>query len=291
MVIGITGNTSKAQIWDPIDRVVRLLAAKERPFRLNASVAKGLADRGLMTAEDAERLEALMLPDACDVILSFGGDGTLLNTAHTIGAQGTPILGVNLGRLGFLASLEEANLPQAIGQLLAGDYRVENRFVLEADAGDYELPHRWALNEFVIQRPGESSLLAIDVTVNGKPLNTYWADGLIMATPTGSTAYNLAVGGPIVLPSSETIIMTPIAPHTLTVRPLVLPGSVVIEARILDSETAFVFTSDGRGTVIEDGGVQITVRRASHSVNLIQLPGNEFFQTLRSKLMWGVRKI
>jgi NAD+ kinase len=291
MIIGITGNTSKDQIWAPIERVVRLLRATGRPFGLNRSVARGLTERSVISAEDALRHAAAPLAEMCDVILSFGGDGTLLNTAHAVGASGTPILGVNLGRLGFLASLEESNLQEALAQLEAGDYSVESRFVLEAAATGFNLPHRWALNEFVIQRPSEASLLAIDVTVDGTRLNTYWADGLIMATPTGSTAYSLAVGGPIALPSSESIIMTPLAPHTLTVRPVVLPGSVVIQASILGEGAPFVFTSDGRGTVIEDGGIRITVKRASHTVNLIQLPGYDYFQTLRSKLMWGARKV
>ncbi|MFT5513902.1 MAG: NAD+ kinase [Rhodothermales bacterium] len=289
MVFGITGNTGKEAIWQPIARLVYFLRDTNRAFRIHEDVAAGLVQRELITPVDAGLHGASPLTSACDIILSFGGDGTLLNTAHEIGDVGTPILGVNHGRLGFLASLEEAQLETAVEALQDGNYRVEKRMVLEASAEGCDLPHTWALNEFVIQRSGDASLLAIGVSVDGTPLNTYWADGLIMATPTGSTAYNLAVGGPIVVPASQAIVMTPIAAHTLTVRPLVLPSSVTIEATIEDGGP-FVFTADGRGTVIEDGSVHIKVRRAEHTVNLIRLPGSDFFQTLRTKLMWGARK-
>lgn len=289
MVFGITGNTGKELVWEPISRLVGYLQATGRTFRIDEDICAELVSRDLITAEVAGPLAAETLVGVADVILSFGGDGTLLNTAHQVGDAGVPILGVNLGRLGFLASLEQGDLETAIGHLEAGRYRVEKRMTLSAHTSDTNLPDTWALNEFVIQRPGDASLLAIDVSVNGLPLNTYWADGLIMATPTGSTAYNLAVGGPIVVPTSETIVMTPIAAHTLTVRPVVLPGSVTIEARIPDG-APFVFTSDGRGTTVENGEVLIEVRRGKHPVNLIQLEDTEFFSTLRSKLMWGARK-
>ncbi|MFT4605999.1 MAG: NAD+ kinase [Rhodothermales bacterium] len=289
MVFGITGNTGKDLIWDPVGRLITHLKDSGRAFRVDETLCGDLVLRGIFDADDASRLAAASLASVADVILSFGGDGTLLNTAHQIGDRGTPILGVNLGRLGFLASLEDAQLEYAISELEAGNFRVEKRMTLAAKAGDVHLPDTWALNEFVIQRPGDASLLAIDVSVDGVPLNTYWADGLIMATPTGSTAYNLAVGGPIVVPHSETIVMTPIAAHTLTVRPIVLPANVTIQARLTEGGP-FVFTSDGRGTTIEDGGVQIEVMRGTHTVNLIQLEGQHFFSTLRTKLMWGARK-
>ncbi|MBO6576178.1 MAG: NAD(+)/NADH kinase [Rhodothermales bacterium] len=289
MVFGITGNTSKGLIWEPIARLVRYLKETDRYYRIHDDIARGLVERDLIEVDDANVAGAAPLASACTVVLSFGGDGTLLNTAHEIGNRETPVLGVNLGRLGFLASLEEGDLEPAIHNLEAGNYKVEKRMVLEAHCDGLELPFQWALNEFVIQRPGDRSLLAIDVKVDDTRLNTYWSDGLIMATPTGSTAYNLAAGGPIVVPTSQTIIMTPLAAHTLTVRPVVLPGGVTIEASVLDGEP-FVFMSDGRSTMIEDGRVHLSIRRAKHTVNLIQMPEHHFFRTLRTKLMWGARK-
>lgn len=289
MVFGITGNTGKDLIWEPVGRLISHLSESDRAFCVDQAICPGLIERDLLGSELASQVSTESLGNDADVILSFGGDGTLLNTAHQVGALETPILGVNLGRLGFLASLEQTQLEFAIDQMEAGNYRVEERMTLSAKAGDVHLPDTWALNEFVIQRPGDASLLEIDVAVDGVALNTYWADGLIMATPTGSTAYNLAVGGPIVVPMSQAIVMTPIAAHTLTVRPLVLPGSVTIEASI-PAGGPFVFTSDGRGTTIEDGRVHIEVRRGAHTVKLVQLEGQHFFQTLRSKLMWGARK-
>ena len=289
MVFGITGNTTKEPIWGPVSDLVGYLKVSGRAYRVHERLVSGLVERNVLDGAEAERAASTSLARDCDLVLSFGGDGTLLNTAHEVGDLQTPILGVNLGRLGFLASLEASQLEEAIQQLDAGNYLVEERMVLEATARGFDLEHRWALNEFVIQRPGDAGLLAVDVAVNGTDLNTYWADGLIIATPTGSTAYNLAVGGPIVVPTSQTIVMTPIAAHTLTVRPVVLPGTVTIDASVPEGGP-FVFTSDGRGTVIEDSTVHIEIRRAAHTVRLVQMPDRHFFQTLRSKLMWGARR-
>lgn len=290
MTFGITGNTRKDSLWRPVEQALSELRRLGHTFRLHADVASGLVDRGVLSADEATSLRAEAIPAACDLILSFGGDGTLLNTAAEVGDRGTPILGVNIGRLGFLAHLEAGYLAEALSGLAAGDYTIEPRMVLEADAGPTPLPTRWALNECVIQRSGESSLLSVEILVDGRELNTYWADGIIVATPTGSTAYSLAVGGPIITPGSGSVVLTPMAPHTLTVRPIVLPDHVTIQARVVDSTAPFVFTMDGRGTTIRDGQTPVTIRRAAHTVNLVSMPGQDFFSTLRSKLMWGARK-
>jgi NAD+ kinase len=290
MVFGITGNTLKANLWAPVEQVIAELRQLGHPFRLHAAVAAGLLERGFLPPEEARELRSDGLPESCDLLLSFGGDGTLLNTAAEVGDRGTPILGVNIGRLGFLAHMEAGLLSAALHRLARGEYVTEPRMVLEADAGDTPLPNRWALNECVIQRTGAAGLLSIEIRVDGRELNTYWADGIIVATPTGSTAYNLAVGGPIVSPGSGTIVLTPLAPHTLTVRPVVVPDDVVIEARVVDPDAPYVFTLDGRGTTIPDSRTTLTIRRAAHTVNLVAMPGHDFFSTLRNKLMWGARK-
>ena len=156
--------------------------------------------------------------------------------------------------------------------------------------GTGEPSNYWALNEFVIERSGSAGLISIRVMADGIHLNDYWADGLIISTPTGSTAYSMSVGGPIVAPGADVVILTPLAPHSLTVRPIVLPSSTVIEAQVIRDDQPYVLAYDGRSRSFERGGEPIRFRfsRASHVVNLVKLPEQHYFQTLRSKLMWGV---
>ncbi len=291
MIFGITGNTHKEQLWRPVADLVHWMVREGIAFRLHRNVAEGLITRGLLDEKLCASHGVERLAEHVDVILSFGGDGTLLNSAHEIGERGTPILGVNIGRLGFLADVEVAHMRETVRRLLAGDYRIEARMVLEAQADNgAELRARWALNEFVLMRSGETSMVSIEVKVDGAPLNVYWADGLIIATPTGSTAYSLSVGGPILVPGCGAVVLTPIAPHALTARPIVLPDRSVIEARVLNYERPYVVTADGKSSVLTNRPLRLTIRRARHTVNLIKLPEQHFFRTLRSKLMWGVRK-
>jgi len=215
----------------------------------------------------------------------------MLLSAHEVGTHETPILGVNIGRLGFLAEIEVGQLHATIRSLENGDYRIEPRMLLSADVREgSETASYWALNEFVIERSGSAGLLSIRVKIDGIHLNDYWADGLIISTPTGSTAYSMSVGGPIVAPGAEVVILTPLAPHSLTVRPIVLPATAIIEANVPRSEQPYVLAYDGRSRAFEPGDDPITFRfsKAAHAVNLIKLPEQHYFQTLRTKLMWGV---
>ncbi len=290
MIYGITGNTQKEQLWEPVAKLLSWFEQQGLQAKLHPAVAEGLALRKLLPQAQAAACTAHDLATEVDVILSFGGDGTLLQSAHLAGRHGTPVLGINIGRMGFLADVEVEHVREAICAIERGDYTVEARMALEAELENslsLELP--WALNEFVIDRTGPAGLITIDVTVDGVPLNQYWADGLIFSTPTGSTAYSLSAGGPIVSPGCEVIILTPIAPHTLTLRPIVLPASVTLEVRVYTSGQPYVLAADGRSQLITQEGQCITIRRATHTVNLIKLPGQHYFQTLRNKLMWGAR--
>jgi NAD+ kinase len=289
MTYGITGNPNKSQIWQPVARLVGWLLQQDMDFCLHRPIAEGLRERDLVSASLCEERSAEAIAQDSDVMLSFGGDGTLLRVAHTTGAHDTPVLGVNIGRLGFLADIEVEQLTEAIELIEEGRYHVEERMVLEGSADHDDIGRDWALNEFVLDRSGAAGLIKIHVEVDGTPLNTYWADGLIMATPTGSTAYSLSTGGPIVAPGVDAITLTPIAPHTLTVRPIVLPGSARITAKVLANEEPYVFAADGRSTLLDEHDLEFTVHRADHTVNLIKLPDQHFFHTLRSKLMWGLR--
>ncbi|PSR00268.1 MAG: ATP-NAD kinase [Bacteroidetes bacterium QS_9_68_14] len=297
MTYGITGNPSKEQMWEPVAELVSWLMRRDLPFCLQQDVADGLAARDLVGESVCTENATADLAAASDMVLSYGGDGTLLRTAHALGDGSTPIVGVNIGRLGFLADLETEGVEDAIGKIEAGAYHVEERMVLQATAraeGNGEaldLSTHWALNEFVVDRSRETGLLEIDVRVGGDPLNTYWADGLIVATPTGSTAYSLSAGGPLMVPGTEAVILTPIAPHTLTVRPVVLPASATVELRVRPKGRPYVFAADGRSNTLEAGRAVLSVARAAHTVNLAKLDGQRYFKTLRSKLMWGANAV
>lgn len=289
MKLGITGNTRKESLWKPIAEFVEFLNEAGYSYMLHPNIGAGLRERG-------HRIEKLTTGSVetflewATIIISFGGDGTLLNTVNELGKRSTPILGINYGRLGFLAHVEGSEITSRMHQLESGDYEVEERLVLEATSSGSPLSVQWALNEFTVQRSGETGLLTIEVRLDGVHLNTYWADGLIVSTPTGSTAYSLALGGPIMAPGCGSILITPIAPHSLTVRPVVIPEGSEIEIRILDAEKTHVFTSDGFNQKNALADCSVCIRRASHRVHLIRFSDQDYFSTLRTKLMWGARK-
>lgn len=290
MTYGITGNTNKAQLWQAVADVAAWLSAQRLSFCLDREIAAGVAERELLPrALCAERAVEDVARHA-GIVLSFGGDGTLLRTAHQVGTRETPILGVNIGRLGFLAAVDAGHVTEAIRRIEEGRYAVERRLVLAADVERHlsETP-RWALNDVVVAKSGSASMIQITAHVDEAFLNDYWADGLIVTTPTGSTAYSLAAGGPLLAPTLGVIALTPIAPHTLTTRPIVLPQSVVVRLEVSTGGLPFLIACDGRTEVIEDEGVRITIRRAEHGVRLVRLPETDFFQTVRSKLSWGQR--
>lgn len=284
MTYGITGNPTKDALWDPLADLVGWLDGHDLPFRLDAALDEGLRQRGHDVPASARPLD---LPDpSVDLLLSFGGDGTLLRTAHR--ADGAAILGVNIGRLGFLTKVEVSEVQAAIEAAEAGRTGVEERMTLavEVEGGDLGGVPRWALNDVVIDKSGTTSMIQVEARVGGSFLNTYWADGLVVATPTGSTAYALSVGGPILTPGTDTLVVAPIAPHTLTARPIVLPCDAELELRVETRGHPFAFACDGVSTVLESG-VVVRVRRGGHAVRLATLPDKDYFRTIRDKLSWG----
>lgn len=222
-----------------------------------------------------------------DVILSIGGDGTFLDTVNLIKDKQIPILGINSGRLGFLASISKDNVVQALGNLLSGNYTIEKRSLLTVNSDeDMFGDTNYALNDFTMQKNLKPSMVKISAYFNGVFLNTYWADGLIVSTPTGSTAYSLSCGGPIVYPGSNNFVLTPIAPHNLSVRPLVLPDDGELLLRLEGSERNVILSLDSRSVtrkIYED----LIIRRSDFTINVVKLPDINYFSTLRKKLMWG----
>ena len=222
-----------------------------------------------------------------DLLFSIGGDGTILDTVPFVLDSGMPVVGINMGRLGFLSSLSKNEIGKAVDSVLSGDYTVEQRTLLELVSpknvfGDV----RYALNELNVIRNPEHSLLAIKVFVDDVYLNTYWGDGILLATPTGSTAYSLSAGGPIIAPNAKNFVITPIATHNLTVRPVVIPDDSVVRIQVEGREKRFVFSMDSRNCTL-DTSVQLEVRKADFCLNLVRMRGEGFFGTIRNKLMWG----
>ncbi|MFV1980692.1 MAG: NAD(+)/NADH kinase [Rhodothermia bacterium] len=286
MIYGITGNPNKNLLWEPAAELIGWLLEQDLEFRLHASVADGLTERGLVAASVVEHARIDDLAGRCDLVLSFGGDGTLLNTARILGSSCTPILGVNIGRLGFLTGVEVELVREAIQSIEAGRYEVEKRLTLEAQINGHPEPLR-ALNEILITRTGSAQMISIEVTVDGVFLNRYRSDGIIIATSTGSTAYSLSAGGPIIAPGSGVIVVTPVAPHTLTARPVVLPNESQVSVRVMTPGVSYTVAADGEGPTLDRTGIAVTVSKSKDGVRLVKLEGRDYFDTLRKKLAWG----
>jgi NAD+ kinase len=227
------------------------------------------------------------LKNNADILFSIGGDGTLLDTISYVRDSGIPVLGVNLGRLGFLSSISREDILPAVDNVMAGNYTLEQRTLLSLTS-----PHglfgelNYALNELSITKTDTHALAVVSVHVNDKFLNTYWADGLIVATPTGSTAYSLSCYGPIITPGSENFVITPIASHNLTVRPIVIPDNQEIRLKVSGRNQLYQVGLDSRYETINNS-VELIIRRADFKVNLVQLPNKDFYTTIREKLLWG----
>lgn len=228
-----------------------------------------------------------------DFALSVGGDGTFLTSAAAIGQKNIPILGINCGHLGFLAEVQTDQMDDIMQKLVDGEYTIEQRSLLNLSVLDKEGNRRDglimapnALNEIAILKEGLSSMLQIELKVNGEYLHTYNSDGLVIATPTGSTAYNLSIGGPLMAPQNRGIILTPIAPHSLTVKPLVVPDDWKFDIRISSRYDAFMVSVDGRSQSLSTD-MTLHIERASYTVKVVQIGDNSFLKSLRAKLNWG----
>lgn len=228
------------------------------------------------------------LLEHAEVLISLGGDGTLLDTLSLIRDSGIPVIGINFGRMGFLASINKEEIRKAITGLQSKEFSLDKRTLLSLESkhglfGD----ENFALNDVTIHRRDNSAMMIIHAYMNNEFVNSYWADGLIIATPTGSTAYSLSCGGPIIYPSSQNFVITPIAPHNLNVRPLIIPDDVSLVFEIEARSAKFLLSCDSRTETV-DRSVKIILNKASFHVNLIRLNNESYLTTLRNKLLWGI---
>lgn len=225
-----------------------------------------------------------------DCLISLGGDGTLLDTVTLVKETGIPVLGINYGRLGFLANIGKEDLNTAFEALVDRKYVLDKRTLLHLDA-DIPLFHDtpYALNEFSIHKKDTSPMIKIHTYLNGEFLNTYWADGIIVATPTGSTGYSLSCNGPVVFPDSASFVITPVAPHNLNIRPIIVPDNTIVSFEIEGRTDGFLCALDSRRELVPKE-IQLAVKKEGFGINLIRFNENNFLQTLRNKLSWGLDK-
>lgn len=225
-----------------------------------------------------------------DFLISIGGDGTLLKAATHVKNSNIPIMGINTGRLGFISSISTDQIDAAINDLLRENYKIDNRTLLELNTSNELFGNQnFALNEVAVTKKDTSSMIKVDAYVDDEFLNTYWADGLIVSTPTGSTGYSLSCGGPIIAPGTNNIIITPIAQHNLNVRPIVINHNSIIKLKVEDRDQLALVSLDSCSRAF-DSSIELTIKKANFKINLIEPQNNSFISTVRQKLMWGSDK-
>ena len=297
MTIAIFGNAMKPSTLIEVRHILQFMTEKGIHVLLSQELRQELDLReypGFPENWDGEQQPETVYGEPIDFALSVGGDGTFLTSAAAIGNKNIPILGVNCGHLGFLAEVQTQNVDEILQQLVAGEYTIERRHLLSLSILDKEGNKRDdlvmapnALNEIAILKQGLTNMLTIETKVNGELLHNYHSDGLIIATPTGSTAYNLSIGGPLVVPQSRGIILTPIAPHSLTVRPIVMPDDWKFDIRVNSRYDAYMVSVDGRSQSLSTD-MSLHIERAPYTVKVVQIGDNSFLKSLRTKLNWGI---
>lgn len=288
MKIAVFGNIYRTVLLAHVQLLFEYFKDKDVVLLLDKELYRFVSEDNQCCPDNAE-----VINDDCfeaDLALSIGGDGTFLNTAARIGRKQIPILGINTGRLGFLADVSTDEIVPALDAILAKKFSIQERTLLYVETSDgtsFEYPY--ALNEVSVLKQDSSSMLSITASVNGEMVHTYHADGLLVATPTGSTAYSMSVGGPLVVPEAENFILSPIASHSLNVRPLIVPDTWVFELEVHSRSQCYLVALDGRSKVLELE-TKLKIRKADFTVKVVKQLNHTFFDTLKNKLMWGVDK-
>lgn len=296
MTIAIFGNAMKPQTLVEVRHILEFMTEKGVHVLLSRELRQELDLReypGFPENWDSDEQPENVYGEPIDFALSVGGDGTFLTSAAVIGDKNIPVLGVNVGHLGFLADVQSQNLDEILHKLVAGEYTIERRSLLNVKVLDKEgilrndlvmAPN--ALNEVAILKQGLTNMLSIETKVNGELLHTYHSDGLVLSTPTGSTAYNLSIGGPLVVPQNKAIILTPIAPHSLTVKPMVVPDDWTFDIRVNSRYDTYMVSVDGRSQSLSTD-MSLHIERAAYTIKVVQIGDNSFLKSLRTKLNWG----
>ncbi len=286
MRIGLHGRLSPASAAATINMIVARIAASGAVPVMERGLAQRMAAGGNPVAPDTELMDQAANA-RLDLLVSLGGDGSFLDSVDFIGRASVPMLGINLGRLGYLSNTRIEDVDATLKALVERRYSTEERALLTLRGCPGFGEHDTALNEVTIHKRDGAAMISVHARLDGRFLNTYWADGLIISTPTGSTAYSLSCGGPILAPQCDAMVITPIAPHNLNVRPLVVPGSSTVTLEVDARGEKYLVNLDSR-SVVMDSFPPLDVRPADHTVKLVQLEGQDFLDTLRSKLSWGL---
>ena len=282
MRFGIIGNLQKPGLRDAVRRLMDLLTRSRTPFCLEKELALLVGAPAEVCASSLEDCLA-----SSDMMIALGGDGTILATARLVGQSEIPILGVNLGKLGFLAEISPEEMDEALGEILEHRYLVEERLVLEGTTPARPGKVYHAVNDFVVDKSRSSRIIDIETHIDGTFAVTYRADGLIISTPTGSTGYALSSGGPIVSPGSRVFGITPISPHTLSGRPIIVPDSGRIRVVVRAHSDEVLFSADGQIEEFLKPPAEINIRRADYALKLVKRMDRSYFDVLRAKLFWG----
>jgi NAD+ kinase len=285
--LAIHGKKFTSETLPLMEKLWRDITLKNCQITLSESFKQHLLEHGFKV-NDLYSYKEIEGPADVDMIWSVGGDGTLLETLTHTGPKQTPILGINTGRLGFLATLSPPDVSEALDLCIQGNYRIEDRSLVSVKSEIDLFPDQsFGLNEVGIMKTDTSSMIVIKAFVDGNYLNTYWADGLIVSTATGSTGYSLSVGGPLVMPTSENFIIAPMSPHNLNVRPLVVSNESKLRFEVSSRSQNFLISLDSRSKVV-DSQYAIEVQKESFPAKLVKIPGDDFLKTLRNKLNWGL---
>jgi NAD+ kinase len=290
MKIALFGKSVNNYNLEPIKLLVSIIEKKEWELIVYEEFYRLLRDKNVFSKIVQIFNSPLSTNQTADLFFSLGGDGTILNALPYVLGTPIPVVGVNTGRLGFLASIGIDEIESAIEKIEAKNYQIEKRSIITLETTEGLFGNlNFALNEFTIHKSDSSSMITIHTFLNGEFLNSYWADGLIVSTPTGSTAYSLSCGGPIAMPDSENFIISPISPHNLNVRPLIISDKDILTLRVEGRNRHYLVSLDSRSTQI-DATVEMTVKKASNTINLLRLQNKSFTESLRNKLMWGIDK-
>ena len=286
LTFALFGNTYQQAKSAAIQQVLQCLQAHGVTIRIEEAYHRFLLKTGLI--DGRHNVETFSSTDfEADFAVSMGGDGTLLKTAAQVRDRQIPIVGINMGRLGFLADVGTDDVESTVDALCRGDYAMEERALIHVDTNGEPIEgYECALNDVAILKRDTASMISIRTSINGVHLTTYQADGLIVSTPTGSTAYSLSNGGPIIVPQTGVLLLTAVAPHSLNVRPIVIPDSAEIELTVTSRSHTFLVAIDGRSSKLPEG-TTLRLTRAPYTVQLVKRSGSRYFSTLREKMMWG----
>ena len=285
MKFALFGNTYQAKKSAHVIRLLSILKQYNAVVYINREFYHFLVDEQKMDIQAAGVFEGNDFE--ADMVLSMGGDGTFLKAASYVGNKNIPILGINTGRLGFLADVSPEEMEDTFKDIYNHNYKVEDRSVLQVISNGQPLKgYPCGLNEIAVLKRDSSSMITIHTSINGAYLTTYQADGLVIATPTGSTAYSLSIGGPVIVPHSNTIAITPVAPHSLNVRPIVINDDWEITLDVESRSHNFLVAIDGRSETCREG-TRLSIRKADYNIKVVKRPNHVFFHTLRDKMMWG----